>query len=160
MTRLATDQRTPQCRRAYAQRYLAAESGCSPHPGRTLQFLLGTLTKEQSDYIRFRVEELKCRFTTALLSDLRFEWRKPGAWKPVNAEAATTSQGRGTYRSERAGGKPQNFTALAVNIFQCQQSESTALLQGQTAPRLLSGHFIASQVRQQLSQVPSWNCKR
>lgn len=35
------------------------------------QFLLGTLSPEQSDYIRFRVEDLKCRFTTALLADLR-----------------------------------------------------------------------------------------
>jgi hypothetical protein len=35
------------------------------------QFLLGTLSAEQNDYIRFRIEELKCRFTTALLADLR-----------------------------------------------------------------------------------------
>lgn len=35
------------------------------------QFLLGSLTSEESDYIRFRIDVLKCRFTTALLADLK-----------------------------------------------------------------------------------------
>jgi len=34
-------------------------------------YLLGVLPKEQADYIRFRVETLKCRFTIANLHDLQ-----------------------------------------------------------------------------------------
>ncbi|MCH5377044.1 MAG: hypothetical protein JJ992_24030 [Planctomycetes bacterium] len=34
-------------------------------------FLLGVLSKEHADYIRFRVETLKCRFTIANLRDLQ-----------------------------------------------------------------------------------------
>jgi hypothetical protein len=34
-------------------------------------YLLGILSQEQADYIRFRIETLKCRFTIANLNDLR-----------------------------------------------------------------------------------------
>ena len=35
------------------------------------QFLLGGLSAEEAGYIRFRIDVLKCRFTTALLADLK-----------------------------------------------------------------------------------------
>jgi hypothetical protein len=34
-------------------------------------YLLGILSPEQADYIRFRIETLKCRFTIANMNDLR-----------------------------------------------------------------------------------------
>jgi hypothetical protein len=34
-------------------------------------YLLGVLPKEHADYIRFRIETLKCRFTIANLQDLQ-----------------------------------------------------------------------------------------
>jgi hypothetical protein len=39
-------------------------------------YLLGTLTKDHADYIRFRVETLKCRYTIANLRDLEAQRRE------------------------------------------------------------------------------------
>ena len=59
------------------------------------QYLLGTLPAEHADYIRFRSEVLKCRFTTALLGDLREQLQK--------AKGQETSQRRSRYYESGAG---------------------------------------------------------
>lgn len=59
------------------------------------QFLLGTLPPEHADYIRFRVELLKCRFTTALLDDLRDQLQR--------AKGQETSKRRSRYYESGAG---------------------------------------------------------
>lgn len=59
------------------------------------QFLLGTLPAEHADYIRFRTEVLKCRFTTALLGDLQEQLQR--------AKGQETSQRRSRYYESGAG---------------------------------------------------------
>jgi hypothetical protein len=39
-------------------------------------YLLGVLSEEHANYIRFRIEVLKCRYTIANLSDLRAQQRE------------------------------------------------------------------------------------
>ncbi len=41
-------------------------------------YLLGVLPPEQADYIRFRLETLKCRFTIANLRDLQHQQQSEG----------------------------------------------------------------------------------
>ena len=59
------------------------------------QFLLGTLTPEHADYIRFRVGVLKCRFTTAQLEDLRSQLQQ--------AKSQETDQRRHRYYESGEG---------------------------------------------------------
>jgi hypothetical protein len=47
------------------------------------QYLLGVLPTEKADYIRFRVETLRCRYTIAMIRDL--ENQKSMAGKSQNA---------------------------------------------------------------------------
>lgn len=42
-----------------------------PTPEQMGQFLLGILSEEHNDYIKFRMETLKCPYTIALLKDLQ-----------------------------------------------------------------------------------------
>jgi hypothetical protein len=58
-------------------------------------FLLGVLPKEQADYIRFRLETLKCRFTIANLNDLSVQQQQ-------QAEHQQTSR-RGKYFQSSVG---------------------------------------------------------
>jgi hypothetical protein len=59
------------------------------------QFLLGTLPPEHADYIRFRTDVLKCRFTAALLGDLQEQLQR--------AKGPETSQRRSRYYESGAG---------------------------------------------------------
>ena len=42
-----------------------------PTPDHLGKFLLGILSEEEADYVRFRIETLKCPYTTASLHDLQ-----------------------------------------------------------------------------------------
>lgn len=66
------------------------------------QYLLGTLTPEHAEYIRFRTENLRCRFTTALLADLSSQLQQ--AKSPETSERRTRYYESGTgYFQKRKG---------------------------------------------------------
>ncbi len=46
-------------------------------------FLLGTLSEEEADYIRFRLDVIGCRFTRANLNDLEAQQEEPAAASQV-----------------------------------------------------------------------------
>ena len=50
-----------------------------PSPQQLRNYLLGILTAEENDYIRFRVETLKCPFTVASLRDLEAQQQAGGS---------------------------------------------------------------------------------
>jgi hypothetical protein len=55
------------------------------------KYLLGILPPEQADYIRFRVEKLRCRFTIANLQDLKAQQQE--------LEAASAARRRKYFQS-------------------------------------------------------------
>ena len=57
---------------------------CVPSVEQMGNFLLGVLQPEEADYIRFRIEDLKCPFTIALKADL--ESRKEDSVKTESNE--------------------------------------------------------------------------
>lgn len=48
-----------------------------PSPDKIRDFLSDRLSTEESDYIRFRIKTLKCRFTIALIDDVQQQQAEP-----------------------------------------------------------------------------------